>query len=143
MKPITLEDNEFVTCEITSDENQTLFTGKLSYRGFENGTLTGESVDAVQTQYHSICSLIANEGGMLRCGTIILGYHNREFKGDVLLPDGEVIGRWDSDELEWCSFYPEGQSESVTGAPSPWMLQEAIEKWLVRNADGSDSGSGD
>ena len=143
MKPITLEDNEFVTCEITSDENQTQFTGKLSYRGFVNGALTGETVDAIQNQYHSICSLISNEGGMLRCGTIMLGYHNKKFKGDVLLPDGEVIGRWDSDELEWCFFYPEGQSESVTGAPSPWMLQDAIADWLAQKSDDSESSSGD
>ncbi|WP_166417432.1 hypothetical protein [Cochlodiniinecator piscidefendens] len=114
------------------------FVGILSYRGFENGILTGDSIAAVQQQYRIICELIDNEGGMLRRGTIMLGYHNDVLKGDVLLPDGEVVGCWEmEDDDDTSHFTPCGQSDPQCSAPSAWVLQDSIASWLVsQNREG-------
>ena len=128
------EEHPFATCEITPSQGQSPFIGTLSYRGYENGQLYGSSVDAVLSQFHAICDLIDHQGGMLRLGTIMLGYHNDELKGDVLLPDGEIIGYWDTDGEDWCHFTPEGQSKPELSAPSDWMLQDSIASWLGRHA---------
>lgn len=127
------EEHPFVTCEVVATDDQSQFVGTLSYRGYENGTLNGLTLDAVFSQFHAICDLIDHQGGMLRAGTIMLGYHNDDLKGDVLLPDGEIIGRWkmeDDDDIS--HFIPEGKSEYALSAPSAWMLQDAIAGWLSK-----------
>ena len=124
-------EHPFATCEIETTDNQTKFVGTLSYRGYENGKLSGESLAAVSSQYKVICELIDHRGGMLRCGTIMLGYHNDNLKGDVLLPDGEIIGFWEmEDDDDTSHFTPEGKIERTLSAPSAWMLQDSIEAWL-------------
>jgi hypothetical protein len=61
----------------------------------------------------------------------MLGYHNDELKGDVLLPDGEVIGFWEMEvDDDTSHFTPEAQGESALSAPSAWMLQDSIADWL-------------
>ncbi len=67
---------------------------------------------------------------MVREGTIMTGYHDKRFKGDVLLYDGEMIGTWESDDFEWCYFTKEGAAEVTVTAASPWLLQDAIADWL-------------
>ena len=125
------EEHPFITCEITSTEDGSQFIGTLTYRGFENGRLSGPSLEAVRGQFQVILELLDQQGGMLRRGTIMLGYHNDVLKGDVLLPDGEVIGYWEMEEEDDAShFTPEGHVESAFGAPSSWMLQDSIADWL-------------
>lgn len=133
MKPIILEDNPFISCEITSNAEQTQFTGALTYRGAENGTIVGGALEDVRNQYRSLCSLSENEGAMLRRGSVMLGYHNDLNKGDVLLLYGEVIGRWEMEEDNDLShFFTDGQTEPAFSAPSAWMLHDAIANWLER-----------
>ena len=68
---------------------------------------------------------------MLRRGTITLGYHNDVLKGDVVLPDGEVVGYWEMEEDDDTShFRPEGQQEIALTAPSSWVLQDSIAGWM-------------
>lgn len=128
------EKHPFVDCAIEASNKNGQFVGTLSYRGFENGTLTGNSMAALLQQYRIICELIDNDGAMLRRGTIMLGYHNDVLKGDVLLADGEVVGCWEMEEDDDTShFTPCGQSEPQFSAPSAWMLQDAIASWLVNH----------
>lgn len=125
------EEHPFVTCEIEAIDGMSEVVGTLSYKGFENGKLSGETVDAVRRQFQMICELIDHQGGMLRCGTIMLGYHNDNLKGDVLLPDGEVIGQWEMEGDDDIShFTPEGKTQHTLSAPSAWMLQDSIAAWL-------------
>ncbi|WP_432449020.1 hypothetical protein [Aliiroseovarius marinus] len=135
---IAEEEHPFVNCAIEANAEKGQFVGTLSYRGFENGILTGDSLAAVQQQYRIICALIDNDGGMLRRGTIMLGYHNEVLKGDVLLPDGEVVGYWEmEDDDDTSHFTPCGQSEPQCSAPSAWMLQDSIVSWLAnQNREG-------
>ena len=129
--PIAVEEHPFVICEIEANENQSGFVGTLSYRGFQNGTLTGETVEAVQNQFRAFCCLLDGNGGMLRRGTIMLGYHNDDLKGDVLLPDGEIIGHWEmEDDDDTSHFTPDGQREPELSSASAWLLQDAIAEWL-------------
>lgn len=65
-------------------------------------------------------------GGMLRHGIIMLGYHNDDLSGDVLVADGELFGFWRMDGEEWCHFTLDGTTEIKCSAPSPWMLHDAI-----------------
>jgi hypothetical protein len=124
-------EHPFVTWEIHETPDQLQFVGTLSYRGYENGKLSGETVDAVRSQFQAICELIDHQGGMLRCGTIMLGYHNEDLKGDVLLPDGEIIGYWAmEDDDDTSHFTPEGKTEFAFSAPSAWMLRDSIAAWL-------------
>ncbi|MFY1706240.1 hypothetical protein [Tritonibacter scottomollicae] len=124
-------DHPFVTCEITACDDESQFIGTLTYRGFDNGKLSGPSLESVRGQFQVLCDLLDQQGGMLRRGTIMLGYHNDELKGDVLLPDGEVIGFWEMEEDDDTShFTPEAQGERALSAPSAWMLQDAIADWL-------------
>ncbi|MEP3784957.1 hypothetical protein [Ascidiaceihabitans sp.] len=127
---IIREKHPFAVCEIHENKDGSEFIGKLTYLGKENGTLYGATVEAVRSQFSTICSLFDEQGGILRLGTIMLGYHNQEFQGDVLLPDGEIIGSWCSDDEEWCHFTKDGDEESCLSAPSPWMLQDSIGDWL-------------
>ena len=125
------EEHPFVTCEITASDDGSEFTGVLTYKGFENGKLSGPSLASVRDQFQVLCDLLDQRGGMLRRGTIMLGYHNDELKGDVLLPDGEVIGFWEMEvDDDTSHFTPEAQGESALSAPSAWMLQDSIADWL-------------
>jgi hypothetical protein len=125
------EEHPFVTCEITASEDGSQFIGVLAYRGFENGELSGPSLASVRVQFQMLCELLDQHGGMLRRGTIMLGYHNDELKGDVLLPDGEVIGFWEMDEEDDTShFTPGAQGDRTLSVPSAWMLQDPIADWL-------------
>lgn len=125
------EEHPFATCEITVSEDGLQFIGTLTYRGFENGRLRGPSLEAVRGQFQVLRKLLDQQGGMLRRGTIMLGYHNSVLKGDVLLPDGEVIGYWEMEEDDDIShFTPEGFEERALSAPSSWMLQDSIANWL-------------
>lgn len=125
------EEHPFLTCEITSSDDGGQFIGALTYRGFENGKLSGPNLESVRSQFQVLCDLLDQQSGMLRRGTIMLGYHNDELKGDVLLPDGEVIGFWEMEEDDDTShFTPEAQGESVLSAASAWILQDSIADWL-------------
>lgn len=63
----------------------------------------------------------------------MLGYHNNDLKGDVLLPDGAIVGRWEMEEDgDTSHFIPEGKADYVLSAPSAWMLQDAIAGWLIK-----------
>ncbi|MFT5743546.1 MAG: hypothetical protein ACI86S_001616 [Paracoccaceae bacterium] len=98
--------------------------------------LSGETMDAVRSQFQVICELIDHRGGMLRRGTIMLGYHGDDLKGDVLLPDGEIIGHWEMEDDDDAShFKPEGKTEQTLSAPSAWMLQDSIAAWLERPSE--------
>lgn len=132
---VIADEHPDLTCEIQGDEDEAKFVGTLKYRGFDCGTIDGPTVEALRSQYLTICSLIDEQGGMLRLGTIMLGYHNREFQGDVLLPDGEIIGSWYSDDEEWCHFTKVGDEEPCVVAPSPWMLQDALADWLEEQSN--------
>lgn len=125
------EEHPFVTCEISVSEDGSKFIGTLTYRGFENGRLSGPTLEAVRSQFQVLRELLDHRGGMLRRGTIMLGYHDDVLKGDVLLLDGEVIGYWEMEEDDDTShFTPEGHEERVLSAPSSWMLQDSIADWL-------------
>lgn len=129
------DEHPNLTCEIRSNEDGSKFVGTLKYNGYKNCTIDGPSIEAVRVQYLTICALIDEQGAMLREGTIMLGYHNDEWRGDVLLPDGEIIGSWVSDDEEWCHFTKEGDDEPCVSAPSPWLLQDSIASWLKREGD--------
>lgn len=129
-KVISTEKHQFANCEVQKVGGQDEFVGFLSYRGFENGILNGDSLVAVRRQFQSICTLIDRDGGMLRRGSIMTGYHGDECKGDVLFPDGEIIGRWEMDAEDCCHFIPYGYEGPECIAPSQWMLQDDIARWL-------------
>lgn len=125
------EEHPFVTCEITASDDGCQFIGTLTYRGFENGKLSGPSLEAVRGQFRMLCELLDEQGGMLRRGTIMLGYHNAVLKGDVLLPDGEVIGFWEMEEDDDISHFTSlAHCERALSAPSAWMLQDTIADWI-------------
>lgn len=73
------------------------------------------------------------DGQMIRRGIIMLGYHNGAEGGDVLSEDGEVLGSWYMDEEEWSHFTIDGDAETSSSAPSPWMLQDSIADWYEKN----------
>lgn len=118
-----------LSCEVEQDDSCVKLTGKLKYRAFEVGRIAGRSKDDLRAQFAAICDLI-DSGGMIRHGIIMLGYHNKALKGDVLLVDGEVIGEWVSDDEEWCHFTASEGSKIICSAPSPWMLHDAIADWV-------------
>lgn len=120
-----------MTCQIESSEAGDFYTGTLKYRAFDVGVVTGQSQIAVRAQFQAICGLIA-DGGMVRHGIIMLGYHNEAFAGDVLLLDGEILGEWYSEADEWCHFKSIGAAEVSRSAPSPWMLHDSIADWYRR-----------
>ncbi|EKF59795.1 hypothetical protein QWE_09455 [Agrobacterium albertimagni AOL15] len=95
---------------------------------FEIGRITASDIGLLRSQFRAICEM-TDTGAMVRHGIILTGYHNRDFKGDVLLVDGEFIGEWASDEFEWCHFTGFGSTEVTLSAPSPWMLHDAIAEW--------------
>lgn len=75
------------------------------------------------------------DGQMVRRDIIMLGYHNGAEGGDVLSGDGEVLGTWCMDEEEWSHFKVVGDTEISSSAPSPWMLQDVIADWYVREKE--------
>lgn len=118
-----------LSCEITQNSASGQITGKLKYRAFEVGKIVGRNQDSVRALFASICNMV-DGGGMVRQGIVMLGYHNRAFKGEVLLVDGEIIGEWTSDDEEWCHFTANDALEITCSAPSPWMLHDAIAEWV-------------
>ena len=124
---VAQEEHPYARCDISCDPCSKQYTGTLTYKGFVNGSLSGNSLEAITHQFNVICDLIDNHGAMLRRGSIMLGYHNRVLKGDVLLPDGEVLGYWEMEEDDdWSFFIPEDKELGRMVAPSAWMLQDAI-----------------
>lgn len=121
-------NHDDMSCEIDHNSTDGHVTGKVRYRVFEVGLISGRDEITVRSQFEAICALI-DDGGMLRRGIIMLGYHNGAFKGDVLLVDGEIIGEWVSDGEEWCHFTADGASKTSFSAPSPWMLHDSIADW--------------
>ncbi|QDC11527.1 hypothetical protein FHY55_05730 [Oceanicola sp. D3] len=88
-------------------------------------------------QFWAVCELI-DEGGQVRHGIIMMGYHDGTNKGDVLLVDGEVIGDWAMEEHDDLSaFTANGSSEVTLMAPSAWLLHDSIASW-VRGAGGEE-----
>ena len=118
-----------LSCEVEQNNSSEQLTGKLKYRSFEVGQIAGRSQDDLRALFAAICHLI-EIGGMVRHGILMLGYHNRAFKGDVLLVDGEIIGEWVSDDEQWCHFTANDASDITCSAPSPWMLHDAIAGWV-------------
>lgn len=117
-----------LSCEIEQDNSNGQLTGKLKYRAFEVGRMVGREQGSMRAQFASLCDMV-DGGGIVRHGIVMLGYHNRAFKGDVLLVDGEIIGEWASDDEEWCHFTAYVSSTITCSAPSPWMLHDAIADW--------------
>lgn len=117
-----------LSCEIHADGAVNQYTGILRYKIFEIGHITASDIGLLRSQFRAICEM-TDAGAMVRHGIILTGYHNRDFKGDVLLVDGELIGEWASDEFEWCHFTAFESAEVTLSAPSPWMLHDAIAEW--------------
>lgn len=132
---VSIERHQFQECDVQKVDGKDEFVGLLTYKGFNNGTLYGDSLVAVRRQFQAICTLIERDGAMLRRGTIMTGYHDDTCKGDVLLPDGEIIGTWHMDAEDCCYFTQHGQDGFEHCAPSPWMLQDGIATWLGRQTD--------
>ncbi|MBN9673738.1 hypothetical protein [Roseibium aggregatum] len=120
-----------MSCEIQLGNTDGYFTGKLKFRTFEVGVISGNDEDSVCAQFKMICDLV-DDGGMVRHDLIMLGYHNRAFKGEVLRTDGEIIGEWVSDDEEWCHFTATDASKITCSAPSPWLLHDAIAGWIEK-----------
>ncbi|MEP4033899.1 hypothetical protein [Roseibium polysiphoniae] len=120
-----------MSCEIQLSNADGHFTGKLKFRTFEVGVISGNDEDSVRAQFQMICDL-ADDGGMVRHDLIMLGYHNRAFKGEVLRTDGEIIGEWESDDEEWCHFTATDASKITCSAPSQWLLHDAIAGWIEK-----------
>jgi hypothetical protein len=114
-----------LSCEIGPASNGSGYAGTLRFGGFEAGTISGSSPQEVRSQFSTICDMI-DDGGQLRDSIIMTGYHNGAYEGDVLLVDGEIIGSWKSDDVEWYFFTPVGAREYTCAAPSPWMLHDLI-----------------
>lgn len=129
---IETEYHGHASCIIDFDESQEQYKGTLKYKDFENGSVYGPTIESVKAQFQAICKML-DAGGMLREGIVMLGYHNGDFHGDVLLVDGEIIGEWTSDELEWCHFTAVDEDETTCAAPSPWMLHDSIIEWVNKN----------
>jgi hypothetical protein len=121
------------TCSI-EEAGQKEYVGTLSYRTWDVGTISGPDLANVRAQFGAICQMI-DAGAMLRHGIIMLGYRNGDYVGDVLLVDGEILGEWNSDELEWYHFTASGSGEITCSAPSPWMLHDAIARWVSGSDD--------
>jgi len=118
-----------LTCDVEQGENNGEFTGVLRYRTFEVGRLSELENGRLRARFETICAMI-DDGAMVRHGIVMLGYHNGDFKGDVILVDGEVIGNWESDDEEWCHFTARDASKTTCSAPSPWMLHDVIADWI-------------
>lgn len=131
---VTTQYHGDMSCEITLNKKKGECVGTLKYQIFEVGYLSGPNLFAMQTQFQAICEMV-DAGAMVRHGTIMTGYHNRAFGGDVLLVDGEVIGEWTADDEECCHFTSVDSIEVTLSAPSPWMLQDAIANWLKPGTD--------
>ena len=70
----------------------------------------------------------------------MLGYHNDALKGDVLLPDGEIIGYWEMEDDDGSNhFSSEAETEQTLSAPSAWLLQDSINSWLEHRSEHQDN----
>lgn len=130
----TTENHGDMSCDVEVNKTEDHYIGTLKYSVFEVGLISGPNLGAVRAQFQAICEIV-DAGGMVRHGIIMLGYHNKTFNGDVLLVDGEIIGKWNSDDEEWCHFIAIGAAEVTCSAPSPWMLHDAISSWVKRGND--------
>lgn len=88
-----------LSCEIHTSGTGSQYVGTLRYKSFEIGHISAPDASFLRAQFQAICEM-TDAGAMVRRGIILTGYHNRDFSGDVLLVDGEVIGEWTSDEFE-------------------------------------------
>jgi len=131
---IATANHRDMSCEIEVNNAERQFIGILKYRVFEVGLISGPDEGSVRAQFEAICDII-DDGGMVRHGIVMVGYHNRAFGGDVLLVDGEIIGDWTSDNEEWCHFTAIDGVEVTCSAPSPWMLHDSIANWVKRSDD--------
>lgn len=133
------ENHGDMSCEIEVNKTEGHHIGTLKYSVFEIGLISGPNHSAVGAQFQAICELV-DAGGMVRHGIIMLGYHNRAFRGDVLLVDGEIIGEWTSDDEGWSHFTALDATEVTRSAPSPWMLHDSIKDWVKRGGDTKEAG---
>lgn len=118
-----------LSCEVSSRAGGE-YSGILKYRVFESGEFTGPDAKSIEQQFQAVCELM-DQGGQVRHGIIMTGYHNGENKGNVLLLDGEVIGEWAmAEDDDWSTFTASGSSEDTLSAPSAWMLHDSIARWL-------------
>ena len=131
---VNTENHGEMSCEIEVNKAEDHYIGNLKYSAFKIGLISGSDLGTVRAQFQAICEMV-DAGGMVRHGIIMLGYHNRAFRGDVLLIDGEIIGEWSSDDEEWCHFTASDGAEVTCSAPSPWMLHDSIANWVVRGHD--------
>ncbi len=60
---------------------------------------------------------------------ITLKCHGEADSGDVITEDGEVIGTWEADENDHCSFTPNGTKEPLFFNPFLGLLCRQIEEW--------------
>lgn len=93
-------NDDGLTCDIEADQHSGFFKGTIKYNGFENGILIAPNADGVRSLFQAIEDLVDHQGAMVRLGIIMLGYHNGELCGDVLLVDGELLGSWYMDEID-------------------------------------------
>lgn len=111
------------------EEEGDVYVGYLFIHHYVVGKLKMPNIKALEDRLHVINDMVM-AGGMLRNNVILTGYHNSEHQGDVVLLDGEIVGLWYVDDLEWAHFAEGVASSPTLSAPSPWMLQDVIIGWL-------------
>lgn len=134
-KHVATERHGKLTCDIEVREPQKCYVGILKRNAFEIGRINGSNLSQIRSQFQIVADL-NEEGAMVRHGIIMLGYHNNILRGDVLLVDGEFLGAWHMDDLEWCHFSTGAEDKIECSAPSPWMLHDSIAKWFERMPEG-------
>lgn len=128
---VATEEHGELNCAIDLNEVENLHVGTLKWGPFEIGVITSPSLEGVRSMFQTIAGYV-DEGGMVRHGIIMLGYHNGDFGGDVMLVDGELLGSWYADDEEICYFTLDGETEAACMSISPWMLHDEIAGWLER-----------
>ena len=123
-----------LSCDFNACDNENYYEGILNYNEYEVGRISGSDLTQIRTQFQIIAQLISG-GAMVRHGIIMLNYHNKVFSGDVLLVNGEVLGAWHTDDLEWSYFIANDEDKVVCSAPSPWMLHNLIADWFEKAQD--------
>ncbi len=73
---------------------------------------------------------------MLQWKINLLGYGAAD-RCDVATQDGEIIGTWDADENDHCSFTPDGADKPLFFHPFLPMLCDKIAKWHESQAEKS------
>lgn len=126
-------NGDSLTCNIEADQHSGSFTGIIKYNGFESGVLSAPNAEGVRSQFQVIEDIVDHQGAMVRLGIIMIGYHNDELRGEVLLVNGELLGSWYMDEFETSFFTAEGPADVTHCAPSAWMLHDLLAKWVAQN----------